>query len=588
MGNKDFDLQYLQDEFYDGFDIRKTAPVIGITTNFENEKATLAAPYYEQVVRAGGIPLLIPPISEMRDMEQVLSQIDGLILSGGADINPLWMGEQPHVQLGEINAKRDRHELLITILAHNRQMPILGICRGMQTIAAALGGSVIQYLSTTPQSIKHSQDADKTHATHTVSLESESIIARLYDSQQICVNSFHHQAVGRVPEGMKVTGTAPDGVIEAMEDPVKANVVAVQWHPEHMGDHGLKLFDYIVKRASLYREATQIHKKYIIFDSHCDTPMTFYRDMRFDKRKQDVLVDQHKMYEGQLDAVTMVAYLPQPAPGETFGKKDRLGFDDPWLYTLHILDGIDKIILDNQNHIASASTPREIAANKDKGLKSIVKGIENGLAIEKDLTRIPLLAERDITYITLCHNGDNDICDSARRSQQTHGGVSAFGSQVISEMNKHGIMCDLSHASEKSFYDALDISRVPVVCSHSCCRSLCDSPRNLTDDQMKALAAKGGVLQITIYNGFLKTSGQATLHDFIAHLRHAIDIMGIEHVGIGSDFDGDGGVPGIANAAEIKNITMALLQKNFSHQDIKAIWGGNWFRVMQDIQQNKK
>ncbi len=182
-------------------------------------------------------------------------------------------------------------------------------------------------------------------------------------------------------------------------------------------------------------------------------------------------------------------------------------------------------------------------------------------------------------YITLCHNGDNEICDSARGTR-THGGVSAFGAEVIREMNRLGIMVDMSHAAESSFYDALEISSKPIVCSHSNCKALCDVPRNLTDDQLRALAAKGGVAHTTLYHGFLRTEGKVSVIDAIKHLEHAIDIMGIDHVGIGTDFDGDGGVPGFNDASEAINFTMHLLRRKYSESDIRKIWGGNWLRVM--------
>ena len=151
-------------------------------------------------------------------------------------------------------------------------------------------------------------------------------------------------------------------------------------------------------------------------------------------------------------------------------------------------------------------------------------------------------------------------------------------------MNRLGVLVDMSHAGEKSFYDALDISTKPIVCSHSSARALCDHPRNLTDDQMRALAAKGGVAQTTIYNGFLCKDAQATILDVIAHLEHAIDVMGIDHVGLGTDFDGDGGVPGLADSSELLNFTRQLLRKRYSDEDIQKIWGGNFLRVMAEAQ----
>ena len=151
-------------------------------------------------------------------------------------------------------------------------------------------------------------------------------------------------------------------------------------------------------------------------------------------------------------------------------------------------------------------------------------------------------------------------------------------------MNRVGMMVDLSHGGEKSFYDALDISSTPIVCSHSNSRALCNHPRNITDDQMRKLAQKGGVMQVTLYNGFLRTDGKATILDAIEHLNRAVEIMGIDHVGIGTDFDGDGGVPGCASASELINFTRLLLKERYSEEDIRKIWGGNFLRVMTEVQ----
>jgi len=214
-------------------------------------------------------------------------------------------------------------------------------------------------------------------------------------------------------------------------------------------------------------------------------------------------------------------------------------------------------------------------------------GIENGLALNGKIANVKHFSTRGVVYITLCHNGDNDICDSARGCN-THNGVSQFGANVIHEMNKLGIMVDLSHGSEKSFYDALEISSTPIVCSHSSCRALCDVPRDLTDEQLMALKQHGGVAQMTLYHGFLRKEGQATIEDFMAHLDHAINVMGIDHVGIGTDFDGDGGVPGLANSSELINFTRQLLKKRYNESDIQKIWGGNFLRIMSQVQNIKR
>ena len=154
-------------------------------------------------------------------------------------------------------------------------------------------------------------------------------------------------------------------------------------------------------------------------------------------------------------------------------------------------------------------------------------------------------------------------------------------------MNRLGILVDLSHAGEKSFYDALEISKTPIVCSHSNCRALCDHPRNLTDDQLRALAKAGGVAHTTFYPGFLRAVGEADIMDGIRHLEHAIDIMGIDHVGIGTDFDGDGGVLGLNDSSEMIQFTIQLLRRRYSEEDIRKIWGGNWLRLLTQVQNCK-
>lgn len=269
----------------------------------------------------------------------------------------------------------------------------------------------------------------------------------------------------------------------------------------------------------------------------------------------------------------MVAYLPQPT-------------DQPKAYADAIFDEIERIVADNHRYIALARTPAELWQHKQEGRKSIMLGIENGHALDGRIENLQHFVERGIVYMTLCHNGDNDICDSAR-GNKTHGGVSAFGREVIAEMNRLGVMVDLSHAAESSFYDALDISSTPIVCSHSSCRALCDHPRNLTDDQMRCLAKKGGVCQITLYHGFLRSNGEATILDAMAHLEHAVEVMGIDHVGLGTDFDGDGGIRGLADASELTLFTRQLLQRRYNETDIQRLWGGNFLRVMELVQQSR-
>lgn len=575
--NKSFQLQTQLDAIYGHFPEAKPRPLIGISANTADIDLTLRRVYCDQIVHAGGVPMVLPPVDDAEVLINMLEGIDGLVLTGGADYNPLWYGEQPEKELHTINSTRDLPELLLTRLAFNRQIPILGICRGVQTMAIALGGNLVQDLKTP---LKHGQDAPRSEATHSVTITEGSTLYALY-GQETFVNSFHHQAVKDCGSHLHVVATAPDGVIEAVESTEQKALMGVQWHPEWMGDEGLKLFEWLTQRSREFKAAKALHREILTLDSHCDTPMFFPQGVHFEQRDPKVLYDLHKMTDGKQDAVTMVAYLPQhPKPGEL-----PEGMS-PRRYADSIFDQIEAIVAHESDYVALARTPQQLYENKAMGKKSIMLGIENGLAIEDDIRNIAHFAQRGIVYITLCHNGDNAICDSARGTQ-THGGVSAFGEQVIGEMNRLGVMVDLSHGAETSFFDALSISQTPIVCSHSNCKALCDVPRNLTDAQLKALAQAGGVAQITLYHGFLRKEGEADIRDAMAHLNHAIDVMGIDHVGLGTDFDGDGGIKGLADASELINFTTALLRQRFSKADIKKIWGENWLRVMRQVQAAK-
>lgn len=596
---KSFDIQSSLDDIYARYPEATRQPVIGLTGNFADGDARLCEQYYMSVVRAGGTPVIISPVADKDVIINTLDKIDGLVLTGGGDINPLWAGEEPSPRLHGINHMRDKAELLTVRLAYNRQIPMLGICRGIQTLVTALDGEVDQDIAESFAAahgagraaaaaghslIKHSQDADRSEPTHTVRISRESVLYSLYKTETLAVNSIHHQAVRASGRRFSVSAKAPDGVIEAIESSEFKPFIGVQWHPEWLGESGQVLFRWLVDRARDFYTAKDLHRRMLTLDTHCDTPMFFPQGIHFDQRDPRILVDMHKMAEGHQDAVIMAAYLPQPKLGETFSSKVAFKVDGPLQYADLIFDKIEEIVNANNRYLSIARTPSDLYEDKRKGRRSIMLGIENGLALNHDISNVRYFARRGVVYITLCHNGDNDICDSARGCN-THGGVSRFGEQVIKEMNRCGIMVDLSHAGEKSFYDALSISSKPIVCSHSNCKALCDVPRNLTDDQLRALAKHGGVAHITLYHGFLRNDSQeATVMDAIAHLEHAISVMGIEHVGLGTDFDGDGGIRGLADSSELINFTLHLLRRRYSERDIARIWGGNWLRVMAQVQ----
>lgn len=580
-------------------------PIIGITTNLGDKGAELARGYWQSVRQAGGVPMLLPPTADPEELIYQLEQLDGLLLTGGADVNPLWAdsNRQPNPKLHGINPERDLYELQLCRLAHQRNVPILGICRGCQVMAMALGGSIYQDIESEQaqgrRPIKHAQDAPRNCTTHFVNvIDPDGELAGM--GCYFAVNSFHHQAVANPGPYMHVSAKSDDGVIEAIENYSDGSfLLGVQWHPEclteaendgdpYAAENARSIFESLIKAAELHCRALNLHASITTLDSHCDTPMMFPRMIEAEKeagtyneeseeewmpnlsvRNPHCLVDYVKAAEGHLDESYMVAYIPQ-------GPRTPEGF----------ADAKAQVELTHKRlwyQIRNNAYPLYIHF-----------GIENGYALGKDTSLIRYYKEKcEVEYITLCHNGHNDICDSARpkagEPQEEWGGLSPFGREVVKEMNRQGVLIDLSHASEKTFYDALELSEKPVAVTHACCRELCNHPRNLTDDQLRAIAAKDGVVQCTIYPGFLKEGATAdpcddqptaTIHDFMRHLDHMIEVCGIDHVGIGSDFDGDGGVPGLSSASDMIRITELLLERNYTPDQICKIWGDNFRRVM--------
>ncbi len=569
-------------------------PVIGITGNYADQTCTIAEGYYQSVLKAGGIPVIIPPRyveegDDCSDLTGILDNIDGIVFSGGGDPNPLLFGEEPVVQLHSITPERDLQELKLVRMAYDRQIPMLGICKGIQMINAALGGTLYQDIHSQKEGgvwVKHSQDEDRRFPSHTVKVENGTLLHKLFGRDTLQVNSFHHQACKDIAPCLRLSAISPDGIIEAIESNEYKSILGVQWHPETFvlrdSDEMMPIFHWLIGEAQEFKAARELHTKIVTLDSHCDSPMILAPQQvdwaeAFSRRNPDLLVDLQKMDEGHLDGTIMVAYLAQ-------GARDEEGLKAATAKANDILSKMENMAARCADRVAIARCPDDLRRLKLEGRHGIMLGIENGYAIGKDIKNIEIFRNRGVVYMTLCHNGDNDICDSAKGNNE-HGGVSQFGADVIREMNRVGMMVDLSHGGEKSFYDALDISAQPIVCSHSSARVLCDHPRNLTDDQMRALAQKGGVAQVTFYHGFLKSEGEASIIDAIAHLNHMVKIMGVEHVGIGTDFDGDGGVKGIASASELINFTRRLLRERYTNEEIQMLWGGNFLRVMQQVQQ---
>ena len=441
-----FDIEAEYDALHNRFPNHKDAPVIGITGNFSEGNLTLAPGYYTSILKAGGTPFIIPPFENTDILISLLDSLDGLLLTGGADINPLFLKEEPVKELHNINPFRDRQELLLTRLAANRQIPILGICRGMQVMNVALGGSIYQdiHVQMEGKRIKHSQDMDRAFASHTIQIEHDSLLARIMKTTSLPVNSFHHQAINEAAPGFRISARAADQVAEAIESTEYKSMLGVQWHPEcfilNGDEYMMPLFEWLLQEATSFRTAKQMHRRILTLDTHCDTPMFFGQDINFATRDAKIKVDLHKMTEGRQDATIMVAYLAQ---------KERT--DEALLAATakadQLLNEIERMVAMNCTAVDIAYTPADLYRLKREGKKAIMLGIENGYAIGKDLTNVERFRNRGVVYMTLCHNGNNDICGSARYNDE-HIGVTPFGEQVIREMNRTGMMVDLSHAGE--------------------------------------------------------------------------------------------------------------------------------------------
>ena len=575
-------LASLYDKLDDTAPSAVRVPVIGITTNHRAEESLtcIADPYVEAVQRAGGAALLLPLCTDAAQLDAVLERIDGLLLTGGGDFSSAVLASVSPLA-DAVDAQRDISEFSLLRRALQRQMPVFGICRGHQLVNLALGGTLFLDIPSeydgTP--LAHSQTEDKRKPSHEVALTPDSLVARLLHTTSLSVNSLHHQAVRTVAPSLRATAYAPDGIVEAVESDCYP-VYGVQWHPEQLlvggDDTQLSLFTHLVDEARLYRAAVDFHASRLTLDSHCDTPMFFPEKIDIGTRDSRLKVDLPKMETGRLDVVCMVAYIPQK-------ERDAAGLAAATAQADAILGELRRQIACHADRVEQAFTPDDAVRLKHIGKKAIFMGIENGYAVGRDWANVERYRRMGVVYMTLCHNGDNDICDSAKGASE-HDGLSDFGRAVVREMNRVGMMIDLAHASEKSFYDVLEASRTPIVSTHSSCRALCDHPRNLTDNQIRALAGKGGVVQICLYEYFLKKGGDAALADIVAHIDHVVRLVGVDYVGIGSDFDGGGGIPGCDAADELINITKALLHKGYTPEMLEKIWGGNFLRVMRQVQ----
>lgn len=376
--------------------------------------------------------------------------------------------------------------------------------------------------------------------------------------------------------------------------------------------------------SKLEAKAARIHSKAFTVDSHTDTPLNLM-NKQFDIAKDNSTTMKHsrvdfpRMRAGGLDAAFFAVFIGQGARTSEANMKAKNKAEI-------IFDSIDASVKRNQDICGIATTPEEAYKLVNQKKSVVFIGLENGYPIGTDISNIQHFYNRGARYITLCHTKNNDICTSSTDTANSVG-LTKFGIEVIKEMNRLGMMIDVSHISDQSFYDVIRQSKTPVIASHSCSRALCNNPRNLTDAMLKALAENNGVIQMCIlsdyvrktiptperdsaraalrikYNNFQELSEKqwetansewhaiddkypqklANVSDVVDHIDHMVKIAGINHVGIGTDFDGGGGVEGCKNVSQMGNITLELIKRGYTKKEIKKIWGGNLMRVMNEV-----
>ncbi len=377
----------------------------------------------------------------------------------------------------------------------------------------------------------------------------------------------------------------------------------------------------------LVKRALEIHDRVLTVDTHADTPLRMIEpgfDMaeRHDPNETGSKVDYPRMKEGGLDAIFFATFVRQDIrddDGNTRAKE----------LCLQMIDSVVASTEKNSDVVGLALDPQDAYDLEKEGKRAIYIGIENGYPIGSDLSNVELYYNKGIRYITLVHSSNNDLADSATDSDgPEHGGISAFGAEVVKEMNRLGIMVDVSHGNDSVFYDAIALSKAPIIASHSNARSVTDHKRNMTDEMLKLMAENGGVVQLTMLSNYLRVAPDnperdsavaalrasmkpvdemtqeerdamrqafneideqypvpsANVKHVVDHIDHIVSVAGIDHVGIGCDFDGGGGIDGIFDASEVMNITIELVRRGYSEAEIEKIWGGNLIRVFKEVQ----
>jgi membrane dipeptidase len=343
------------------------------------------------------------------------------------------------------------------------------------------------------------------------------------------------------------------------------------------------------KRTVTDAEVKRVHASALLIDTHNDFPTEQAgNDRPMAGGARDIGVpapmahtDLARLRQGGVGGVFFAAYV-----AASYGLGERA-----YARAEQVIDTIDDMVRRYPNDFVFATTAAQIEEAHQQGKIAALIGIEGGHAIEDSLDKLREFYGRGVRYMTLTHTNTNNWADSSGDINDAgvkhHNGLTDFGKDVVREMNRLGMMVDISHVADKTFYDALAVSRAPLIASHSSCRALASAPRNMTDQMITELAKRGGVVQVNFYCNFLtdEKPPHATLDDVVKHIDHIRKIAGIDAIGIGSDFDGIDCVPvGLEDVSKFPNLTRALLEKGYSAEDIRKIYGGNLLRVMKAVE----
>ena len=383
----------------------------------------------------------------------------------------------------------------------------------------------------------------------------------------------------------------------------------------------------IDSEKELIEKALDIHNRVLTLDTHADTPLRmiqpgFDLSERHDPNETGSKLDYPRMVEGGLDAVFFAAFVAQDIRNDD-------GHNRAKNLCLQMIDSVITSTNRNSDMVGLALNPEDAYSLEKEGKRAIYIGIENGYPIGNDLSNVSLYYKKGVRYITLVHSSNNDLADSSTDSNgPEHEGLSDFGNEVVKEMNRLGIMVDVSHGSDSLFYDTIALSKAPIIASHSNARKVTNHERNMTDEMLKLMAKNGGVVQLTMLSNYLREvppnaekdsaiaalrssmkpvakmteeeqnearesikklndmfpAPMANVKNVVDHIDHIVNVAGIDHVGIGCDFDGGGGIEGVFDASEVMNITIELVRRGYSEDQIEKIWGGNLIRVFKEVQ----